>query len=230
MNNNIVALPIILIIIYICTCQQAAEGRPFTNDIDSIAQLTQFRVATTTRFQFQYLHNQSDLYFGIREIIVQSGNNYNPFFINRTLYYEIEENIANNTIIGQVMANDPDHGKVYFTFSQMNQGQQDYFNIDRNHGQLTSINNIDYETVPANPYILNVTAHDYGIDPSRHDTRQLTITIIDVPETPQFVDGNGDPIQAYSFEVNKKALQGSVVGTVYAVDPDGPGAGNFSTA
>jgi len=124
--------------------------------------------------------------------------------------FGINENTANGTIVGTVVASDVDAGdSLAYAITAGNTGGA--FAINSSTGQITVANAtaLDFETNPA--FALTVQVTDDGT-PILNDTATVTLTLADVNENP-VVDDQG-------FGMNENSANGTVVGTVVASDPD----------
>ncbi len=128
------------------------------------------------------------------------------------LKFTIDENSTDGTAVGQVTATDPDGTVTGFSIVGGNTGNA--FVID-NNGQITVANSsvLDFETTPS--FNLQVTATD-GIDTSAVQT--VKISLNDIDEPPVITQGQ-------SFSLPENSSNGTIVGTVLAVDPEGSVAG-----
>lgn len=130
--------------------------------------------------------------------------------------FAISENAANGTSVGTVSANDPDSGDVLnYLITGGNTGGA--FAIDNMTGEITVADGtvLDFETTP--PFDLTVEVQD-----SRGllDTASVAIQLTDVNERP-----TGNNITA---DLPENSANGTVAGTVTAVDPDAGDSLSFS--
>jgi len=124
--------------------------------------------------------------------------------------FSVAENSANGTVVGTVVANDPDHGQT-LTYSIVSQHVPGAFAIDPVTGQITVANGslLDFESRTS--IEIGVWVDDNGT-PKLSSVAPITIQILDVNETPTASNG--------SFTVHENRPNGTVVGTVSASDPD----------
>ncbi len=122
--------------------------------------------------------------------------------------FAIDENSANGTSVGTVLASDPDAGDA-LTYSITAGNTDGAFTINAGTGEITVANSaaLDFETTPV--FNLTVQIEDSG---TLTDTATVTINLNDLNETPA-VNNQG-------FAVNENAGNGTSVGTVAASDPD----------
>ncbi|XP_077996449.1 cadherin-23-like [Glandiceps talaboti] len=139
------------------------------------------------------------------------NDNY-PQFTQSSYSYEVYENVTKHYTIATICATDDDidyNAKVQYSIVSGNDGN---FDIGRDTGILTVIDELDRETV-AN-YILNVSANDQG-EPSLSNFTDVFIRLIDV--------NDNDPTfekTSYIEYQEEEAECGTSVFTINAVDPD----------
>jgi VCBS repeat-containing protein len=135
-------------------------------------------------------------------------NNVNeaPFIANQT--FSVSENSANGTMVGTVVASDPDAGDTKsFSITAGNAGGA--FNINTSTGVISVANGaaLDFEAAAA--FSLTVEVADGG---GLSSTATVTVNINNVNEAPFIAD--------QSFPVNENSINGTPIGTVAAGDPD----------
>lgn len=120
--------------------------------------------------------------------------------------FSIAENSANSTVVGTVIASDPDSTLAY-SITAGNTGGA--FAIDPASGQITvaSSSALDRETTPT--YTLTVRA----TGGSNSSSTTVTITLTDVNEPPT--------IAAQTLSIAENSANGTVVGQLAASDPEG---------
>ena len=121
--------------------------------------------------------------------------------------FSIDENSANNTVVGTVVANDQDIGDTLsYAITAGNTGGA--FSIDAN-GQIKVANStaLDFETNPT--FSLTIQVEDTG---TLTDTASVTINLNDLNEAPTINDA--------AFNVDENATNGTAVGNVPVTDPD----------
>jgi hypothetical protein len=124
--------------------------------------------------------------------------------------FSVDENAANGTVVGTVVASDPDVGDTLsYSITAGNTGGA--FAIDPLTGQITVADGslLDYETNPS--FSLTVQVQDDSAD-GLIDTATVTIDLNDVNDPPTVDD--------QSFAVGENSALGTVVGTVTASDQD----------
>jgi VCBS repeat-containing protein len=126
--------------------------------------------------------------------------------------FTVPENSANGTVVGTVVATDPDAGQT-LTFSITGGNASGAFAINPATGQITVANStpLDFETTPT--FTLTVTATDNATPPTS-GTGTITVNLTNVNEAPVVND--------QSFNVAEGSANGTVVGTVAATDPEVP--------
>jgi hypothetical protein len=122
--------------------------------------------------------------------------------------FSLSENPAINTLVGMVVATDPNNDAISFAIVSGNTSQA--FSLDTLSGELF-VNNpaaIDFETNPV--FTLTVSASDA----TASAFAAITVNISDVNEVTAPV------IEDQSFSVAELSAPGTVIGTVVASDPD----------
>ncbi|MHC1775947.1 MAG: cadherin domain-containing protein [Lentimicrobium sp.] len=145
---------------------------------------------------------------GSYEYLNSSGSNLPPVINNQS--FSVNENIANGTPIGTVVASDPNSGQT-LTYSITGGNTNNAFIINASTGVL-SVNNsqaLNYEVITVFPLIVRVT--DNG-SPVLYTQATVTINVQNVNETPAIAN--------QAFSVFQNSPNGNIVGTVVATDPD----------
>ena len=129
--------------------------------------------------------------------------------------FAIDENSANGTAVGTVVASDADPGDV-LSYSVTGGSGQAAFALDSNTGEITVTDNaaLDFEATPS--FTLQVSVSD-GQD---NDTATITIDLNDVNEAPS--------VENQSFAIDENSANGTVVGSIAASDPDAGATLGFS--
>jgi hypothetical protein len=145
---------------------------------------------------------------GIHEVISGGSSNSPPSISNQT--FSIPENSANGTVVGQVIASDPDAGQT-ITYSITGGNTSNAFSINASNGLLTVANSqvLNYESIPSFQLIVRVTDNGTG---NLWSQATVTVNLLNVNENPVIAN--------QSFNVLQNALNGTIVGTVIATDPD----------
>ena len=125
--------------------------------------------------------------------------------------FSVDENRANGTVVGTVVASDPDDGDS-LTYFITGGNTDNAFAINSSTGQITVNNSsaLDFETNPT--FNLSVEITDSGT-PGLTDTATVSINLSDLNETPT-IDDQALP------NIDENSANGTVVGTVLASDPD----------
>ncbi|MDB5385787.1 MAG: Cadherin domain protein, partial [Planctomycetaceae bacterium] len=128
--------------------------------------------------------------------------------------FSVNENSSANTVVGTVIASDPDTTapNKTLTYSITGGNTNSAFAINSATGQLT-VNNaaaLNFETTPQ--FTLQIQVADGGT-PSLSATNSVTVNLIDVNEAPTIPGGQ-------SFSIAEHSSNSTVVGTVTANDPD----------
>jgi hypothetical protein len=123
--------------------------------------------------------------------------------------YLVDEHAPLGTVVGRVIATDPDAGDQS-SFSVVGGSGASAFGVDGATGDVSVIdpNAIDYER--ASTHDLLVQARDQS---GNVGIGTLTIHVLDVDEPPRF--------DRQAFSVREDAIEGFVLGQVAAVDPEG---------
>jgi len=139
--------------------------------------------------------------------VLQSANQ--PPTINNQSF-SINENSVNGTIVGTVIATDPDAGQT-LTYSILSGNTNNAFAINASTGVLTVATSsaLNFETTPS--FALIVKVQDNGTV-SLSNQATITININNINEPPQ--------INNQTLFINEHSPNGSIVGTIIANDPD----------
>lgn len=131
-----------------------------------------------------------------------------PVLADRT--FSLNENSPVDTVVGQLMAVDPDFGQT-LTYSITTGNESGAFAIDPATGVITVADSapLDFETTTT--FQLTISVTDDG-DPPLSDTADVVINILDVNEPPVIND--------QAFDIDENSPQGTVVGVLTAFDPD----------
>ncbi|MGC9036977.1 MAG: cadherin domain-containing protein, partial [Verrucomicrobiia bacterium] len=124
--------------------------------------------------------------------------------------FTVPENSANGTVVGNVVATDPDAGQS-LTYVIVSGNTNGAFAINSANGQLTVANSavLNYEVTPVWTLVVSVT--DNG-SPNLSASAQITVNLSNVNEPPSLAPA--------TFTINENSSPGTVVGTVTATDPD----------
>ncbi|MDY0103306.1 MAG: cadherin domain-containing protein [Lentimicrobium sp.] len=145
---------------------------------------------------------------GIHERISEGSSNHAPVIANQS--FSTAENRANGSIIGTVVASDPDAGQTLsYTLTAGNTNNA--FAINANNGSLTVVNSqaLNYETTPQ--FQLTVRVQDNG-EGNLSASATITISLTDVNEAPQ--------MSGINVQINENSPTGTMVGQMSATDPD----------
>ncbi|MCB9014412.1 MAG: cadherin domain-containing protein [Lentimicrobiaceae bacterium] len=139
-------------------------------------------------------------------ITLNSGNSA-PSIDNQT--FTIFENTPNGSLVGQLIATDPDFGQT-MSWNITAGNEQGVFSLNQ-QGKLSVINNqlLDFESVTQFNLTVNVT--DNGT-PAGSASALIVINIQDINEAPEFAN--------QSFSMAENSPVGSSPGRVEATDPD----------
>ena len=148
--------------------------------------------------------------------IVLADINQMPVITNQS--FPIAENSANGTIVGTVLASDPDTGQTK-TFSLVSGNTIGAFAINATTGVLTVASSamLDFESTTAITLVIKVQDNGVG---NLSSQGTITVSISDINEQPV--------ISNQSFKVAEKSTTGTIVGNVLASDPDAAQSLTFS--
>ena len=145
-------------------------------------------------------------------ITVDDANDNAPI-ITAAQSFSIDENSANGTAIGTVVATDVDTSPTTYQDWTITSGNTNsVFAIDSGSGEITiaDASQLDYETAPTS-YNLSIIVSD-GVNTSSAET--LIINVNDVNDNAPIIT----PSQ--SFEIAENSANGSIIGTVVVTDAD----------
>ncbi len=166
------------------------------------------------RFTIQASTSNSDAGLGGGTVVATiSVNPVNDAPVLNNQSFSVDENAANGTSVGTVVASDPDAGDG-LTYSITAGNTDGAFALDADTGEITVANRaaLDYEAHPT--FTLTVEVIDSGI-PRRTDSATVTIRLHDVSEAPTVVD-----LSHSSVDENTDTRSGTSVGTLSTADPD----------
>jgi len=164
-------------------------------------------VGLTTDFFGTSVPQASGPDIGIHEFIATTGNQ--PPTISNQIF-SIAENTPNGTLVGQVIASDPDAGQtISYTITGGNSSNA--FSLNSSTGALIVANTaaVNYESTTS--FQLSVQVQDNGTG-SLTASAIVTVNVTNVNEAPQM---NGQ-----TFSINENSANGTQVGTMTATDPD----------
>lgn len=139
---------------------------------------------------------------------VTQQTNQSPIIANQS--FSTNENVSNGTLIGTIVASDPNSGQL-LSYTIISGNTNSAFTINSTNGRL-SVNNsttINYESISR--FSLTVRATDNGAG-NLWAQATITVNVINVNEAPI--------LNASTFSVREFASNGSFVGVVRGNDPD----------
>ncbi|XP_038055904.1 protocadherin Fat 4-like [Patiria miniata] len=163
--------------------------------------------------------NEDTSMFGIAHVTVQltGVNEYYPHFVQPSYQFSVSEAAPDRQVVGMVYASDADHGpdgevQYLLVGSSNHQG----FAIDSFSGEITvSYANGQLDRETEDTIVLSVLAkNSEPITGDNVDEVQVTITILDANDPPQFLDN------LYQASVSEVDGTGTYVTTVTAVEYD----------
>jgi hypothetical protein len=137
----------------------------------------------------------------------------NPPILNDSTF-TLAENSTNGTVIGTLKATDPDGDTL--TYSIIGGNTDQAFGLDASTGGLTVASNValDFESIPVFSLIVQVS------DGALSDSATVTINLTDVDED-STTTNQAPTITAATYSLAENSVNGTVLGTVEASDPDG---------
>ena len=128
----------------------------------------------------------------------------------------VEENVPLGFFVLKVLANDSDTGRNgQVLYSLVPNTADRLFTIDGTSGEIKTVKQIDYETLPSDIYTLKVIAFDNGL-PQMSSSVVVYVTILDQNDNcPIF-----NPLPSHNFNVSVYASPGTVVTNISARDQD----------
>ncbi|CAH1174192.1 unnamed protein product [Phaedon cochleariae] len=144
---------------------------------------------------------------------VTDTNDNPPAFLESAYSFDVPENAARGSRVGQIQAVDPDLGvNAQLTYSVVSDWANDVFSLNPQTGVFTLTSKLDYEEIQH--YILVVQAQDAG-HPALSSTLTVYCNVLDLNDNaPLF-----DPM-SYSNEIFENVTVGTTVVTVSATDLD----------
>jgi len=137
----------------------------------------------------------------------------NPPILNDSTF-TLAENSTNGTVIGTLKATDQDGDTL--TYSIIGGNTDQAFGLDASTGGLTVASNValDFESIPVFSLIVQVS------DGALSDSATVTINLTDVDED-STTTNQAPTITAATYSIAENSVNGTVLGTVEASDPDG---------
>ena len=168
------------------------DGTKLTLAAQTLSSLLTGVVGTTMDLKLRMRVSDSGEEFGIDNIFVTgdaAGANEPPVVNDQS--FGIIENSANATVVGTVLASDPNSTQT-LTYSITGGNTNGAFAINPSTGQITVANKValDHEVTPTFNLIVSVAD---SASPSLSDTATVTITLMDIVNEPEIaveVDGN----------------------------------------
>ncbi|KAL7386168.1 hypothetical protein ABVT39_004783 [Epinephelus coioides] len=157
-------------------------------------------------------------------ITLTDVNDNPPRFVQSIYQFRVPESSKSGTSVGRIVATDRDIGKnaeMYFTI--ISGDGMDMFDIstdkDTQEGVISVSKPLDFEKKPS--YTVEIQVQNTHVDPrlmstGSKDMATVRIAVEDVDEPPLFDKAS------YLMEVKEDAAVGMAVGSVSAMDPDGP--------
>jgi len=145
---------------------------------------------------------------GHHEYLNNGGSNLSPVIYNQN--FQLNENSANATTVGTVVASDPNSGQS-ISFTIVGGNTNNAFSINASSGILTVANSLalNFESSPV--FSLTVRATDNGTG-NLYAQATIAINLVNVNENPIIAN--------QSYSVAQNAANGTIVANVAASDPD----------
>jgi hypothetical protein len=149
-----------------------------------------------------YLSNQASVTINLLNV------NEAPLIYDQA--YTIAENSANGTAVGNIVASDPDAGQT-LTYSILSGNSDNTFAINSGTGALTVANSatLDFEAYYSFSLVVKVKDNGAG---TLGNQATMTIYLDDINETPVIAN--------QTFSIAENSANGTLVGTVLALEPD----------
>ena len=142
-------------------------------------------------------------------VTVLNYNEYAPQFSNSSYYFNVSENLPPGTFVGKVSASDSDTGS-YGDVAYSLGSHASLFEISETSGVIQTLVPLDREAMPTlSPLV--VVANDSN----KTQSVNVFITVLDVNDNSPYF-----PNSLYQYSLNISSPNGTVIGTVSAVDPD----------
>ncbi|MDA0282651.1 MAG: DUF4347 domain-containing protein, partial [Planctomycetota bacterium] len=142
--------------------------------------------------------------------VTVTNQNDNPPVVTPGQSFSVDENSANGTSLGSLMATDDDAGTTFQTWTITFDSSGGIFSLNSTTGELTVADNTNLNFESATSYTLFVRVSDGSTDSAQES---VTISVGEVNEFDPVVNDQ-------SFAVNENSTNGTVVGTVAASDAD----------
>jgi len=168
----------------------------FTADITGL-------IPGTTYYVKAYAVNLADTAYGEQVSFTTTG-----LLVVENQDFSIDENIANSTLVGKVIATDENSPALNYSITAGNNSGA--FTIDSTTGDITVSDStkLDYETTPI--FTLTATVSDTV----NSDTATIIISLNNLND-------NSPTLSNTEFNLSELAENGTEIGTVLAVDADG---------
>jgi hypothetical protein len=149
-------------------------------------------------------------------IIVNAVNDENPVIIT-SQSFSIDENSANSTVVGQVLATDPDYGTVFQGWSITSGNTGNAFAMNSSTGEITvnTSSMLDFESIPS--FSLTIQVSD-GLHTANG---VVAITLNNVNEIPS-------NIALSASSINENVTANSAIGTLSSTDVDAANTFTYS--
>ena len=177
-----------------------------TGDLSLVAGKTlDFETKTTHEITVEVTDGKAKAAAKITITVIDADENMPPVIAAQS--FNIAENSSLNTIVGKVVATDPDNDNLTYTITNL-AGALAEFEITGNEIKLKS-GFLDYEVLTNHTVTVTVN------DGTHTASAQVTINVTNVNEAPTFPDRN------YTFSQPEDIGDTVIIATVTATDPDG---------
>ncbi|XP_015205231.2 protocadherin gamma-A11-like [Lepisosteus oculatus] len=154
-------------------------------------------------------------------VTVLDVNDNAPVFSQAVYKTTVIENALKGTLVTTVSASDADKGSnglVTYSISNIVDGVTDFFEIDRNTGEVVITGEIDYEK--AKVYQIDIQAKDHG---GLSDSSKIIVSVIDVNDNSPVIN-----LMSMSGSVQEDAPPGTVIAMINVQDPDSENNGHVT--
>uniref|UniRef100_W5MZS7 Cadherin domain-containing protein n=1 Tax=Lepisosteus oculatus TaxID=7918 RepID=W5MZS7_LEPOC len=154
-------------------------------------------------------------------VTVLDANDNTPVFSQAVYKTTVIENALKGTLVTTVSASDADkgsYGLVTYSISNIVDGVTDFFEIDRNTGEVVITGEIDYEK--AKVYQIDIQAKDHG---GLSDSSKIIVSVIDVNDNSPVIN-----LMSMSGSIQEDAPPGTVIAMINVQDPDSENNGHVT--
>ena len=178
----------------------------------SVADNTNLDYEITTQYILSLTVSDGDNTSPSENVMININDlNDNTPVIMASQLFNIDENSANNTSLGTVIATDEDAGTTFYFWTITSGNDLGIFQIDPNSGEITIADNSDLDFEMNQSHTLAITVSD-GDNTSLLEN--VMININDLNDNTPFITAN------QSFRIDEDSANNTSIGTVMATDGD----------